>query len=93
MQLGAETSATANEEKKNKEVSSAATRGSDILCPTALRNVASGGTRRKWARRSNSSFGEIRPTHSTVPGHLGLLRHTEDRTNTCLYRTCVCVDT
>ena len=31
----------------------------------------------------------LKPTRSTVPGHLGLLRRTEDRTDTRLYRTCV----
>ena len=43
MQLGAETLATANAEKKNKEASSAVTRGRDISCKTALWKAASGG--------------------------------------------------
>ena len=30
----------------------------------------------------------LRSTRSSVPGHLGLLRRTEDRNNTHLYRTC-----
>jgi hypothetical protein len=52
VQLGAEILAKANKKKKN-EASGAATRGRDISCPTPLRNVASGGTRRK-ERCSNS---------------------------------------
>ena len=89
VQLGAETLAIANTEKKNKEASSAATRGSDILCPTALRNVASGGLDGNGHGVRTHRLEGLRPTRSTVPGHLELLRRTEDRTNTRLYRTCV----